>query len=132
MLAGGSRGPGSVPQTTRDAMESIANDIVSTFGTIGSIFVEAQVNRAEYALVSSLIRDYASDADIEATCARIASVAMTLLGGDYAIISRHEPNLSHTYHGRAIDTQQLVETRHAFRYAAYAGSRRTSRRGPKS
>ena len=99
VLAGCSREAHVTNDGIRNEMENIAGEIVRTFGTIGSVFVEAQVNRAEYALVSSLIRDYASDADFEATCGRIASVAMTLLGSDYAVISRQEPNLSHTYHG---------------------------------
>ncbi len=99
VLAGGWRSAHAIDAATREQLETIAQNIVQSFGAIGALYVEAQVNRAEYTLVSSLIRDYASDADFEATCARISGVAKTLLGGDYAVISRHEPNLSHTYHG---------------------------------
>ena len=99
VLAGGSRVAQSIAAETRTQLEDIAERIVRSFGTLGAVFVESQVNRAEYALVSSLIRDYASDADFEATCSRIANVAMTLLGGDYAVLSRQERDLSHTYHG---------------------------------
>ena len=88
----------------RATLTTIAAEISNAFDGLGAVLVEAQVNRAEYAMVSSLIRDYATDADFEETCRRIASVAITLLGCDYAVISRSEPDLSHTYHG-ANDTR---------------------------
>jgi EAL domain-containing protein (putative c-di-GMP-specific phosphodiesterase class I)/GAF domain-containing protein len=99
VLGGGCRHPHRIASEARSALEDIAVAIAQSFAAVGSIFVEAQVNRAEYALVSSLIRDYATDADFDLTSSRIAQVALTLLGSDYAVISRQEPNLSHTYHG---------------------------------
>jgi len=91
--------PHVIREEQRATLSAIASEITSAFDGLGAVLVEAQVNRAEYALVSSLIREYATDADFEETCRRIASVAITLLGCDYAVISRHEPNLSHSYHG---------------------------------
>ncbi len=113
VLAGGSRQPRQLAPESRTALEEIASSIARSFAAIGSVFVEAQVNRAEYSLVSSLIRDYATDADFEETSSRIAQVAMTLLGSDYAVISRQEPNLSHSYHGaRAVRSKAWTTETH--------------------
>ncbi len=99
VMWGATREPHDLSLQERAVLAEIAAEITKAFDELGAVLVEAQISRAEYALVSSLIRDYATDADFDQTCGRIASVAITLLGCDYAVIARHEPDLSHTYHG---------------------------------
>jgi EAL domain-containing protein (putative c-di-GMP-specific phosphodiesterase class I)/GAF domain-containing protein len=99
ILAGGSPETLRFDTETREALGAIGDEIVRAFANVAPILMEAQINRTEYGVVSSLIRNYTTDADFGLTCSRITAVAMTLLGVDYAVISRQEPDLSHTYHG---------------------------------
>jgi EAL domain-containing protein (putative c-di-GMP-specific phosphodiesterase class I) len=99
VMWGATREPRELSLQDRTTLAEIAGEITKAFDELGAVLVEAQISRAEYALVSSLIRDYATDADFDHTCGRIASVALTLLGCDYAVIARQEPDLSYSYHG---------------------------------